>query len=155
MSPSTTDRIEKRVELNAPIARVWQAITDHRQFGEWFMVNLESPFVPGQPTRGRITYPGYEHIVFEIVVRQIEPQRLFSYNWHPYAIDPNVDYSHEAPTLVEFRLSPTASGGTLLVVTESGFDKIPAHRRDEAFRMDDGGWAEQMNNIKRYVDPTT
>ncbi len=155
MNPSSTDRIEKRVELNAPIARVWVALTDHRQFGEWFMVRLESPFVPGEPTRGRITYPGYEHLVFEIVVRQMEPQRLFSYHWHPYAIDPKVDYSQEEPTLVEFRLTPTAGGGTLLVVTETGFDKIPAHRRDEAFRMDDGGWAEQMTNIKHYVDSTT
>jgi uncharacterized protein YndB with AHSA1/START domain len=153
MSRSSTDRIEKRIELKAAPARVWRALADHREFGEWFRVNLESPFVPGKPTRGKITYPGYEHLVMEVVVQRMEPERLFSFHWHPYAIDPNVDYSHEPPTLVEFRLEPTATG-TLLIVTESGFDSIPAARRDEAFRMNDGGWTEQIKNIKAYVGAT-
>src|SRR5581483_10812397 len=117
-----TDRIEKRVELKAPISRVWRALTDYREFGEWFRVNLESPFVAGHPTRGNIAYPGYEHLRMEVVVQKIEPERLFSFTWHPYAIDPNVDYSQETPTLVEFRLERTATG-TLLTVTESGFEK--------------------------------
>ena len=144
------NRIEKRIELKASVARVWRALTDHREFGEWFRVNLEGPFVAGQVARGRIAYPGYEHLVFECTVTQMEPERLFSFTWHPYAIDPNIDYSAEPPTLVEFRLEPTESG-TRLTVTESGFENIPAHRRAEAFRMNDGGWTEQMKNIERHV----
>lgn len=144
------DRIEKSIELKAPLARVWRALTDHDEFGTWFRVKLEGPFVPGLPTRGRITYPGYEHLRMEVVVRKMEPERLFSFNWHPYAIDPNVDYSGEPPTLVEFTLEK-AGGGTRLRVVESGFDKIPASRRAEAFRMNDGGWSAQMQNIADYV----
>jgi uncharacterized protein YndB with AHSA1/START domain len=146
----STDRIVKSIELNAPVSRVWMALTDHKQFSQWFRVNLESPFVPGQTTRGRITYPGYEHLVMEVVVQKIEPQRLFSFTWHPYAIDPKVDYSKEKPTLVEFRLEKTAAG-TRLHVTESGFDSIPAARRDEAFRMNSGGWEAQLKNIEAHV----
>ena len=150
MSTSSTDRIEKRIELNAPVARVWRALTDHREFGQWFRVNLESPFVPGKSTTGRITYPGYEHATMTVVVQKMEPERLFSFTWHPYAVDPKTDFSKESPTLVEFTLAKHGAG-TLLVVTESGFDALPAHRRDEAFRMNDGGWAEQMQNIANYV----
>ncbi len=145
-----TDRIEKRLELKAPIARVWQALTDYREFGAWFRVKLEGPFVPGQVARGQITYPGYEHIKWEAVVQQMVPQRLFSFTWHPYAIDPAVDYSQEPATLVEFKLEASATG-TVLLLTESGFDKIPAGRRPEAFRMNDGGWSEQMKNIAQHV----
>jgi uncharacterized protein YndB with AHSA1/START domain len=144
------DRIEKRIELNAPVSRVWRALTDHREFGEWFRVKLDGPFVPGQTSRGHITYPGYEHLQWEAVVRKMEPERLFSFTWHPYAVNPKVDYSQETPTLVEFRLEKTTSG-TLLLLTESGFDKIPSHRRLEALRSNDGGWTEQMKNIERYV----
>lgn len=144
------DRIEKRVELKASVSRVWRALTDYREFGEWFRVKLDGQFVPGQVARGNVTYPGYEHVKWEAVVQKIEPERLFSFTWHPYAIDPKVDYSGETPTLVEFRLKE-AGGGTLLVVTESGFDKIPADRRLEAFRMNDGGWAIQAKNIETYV----
>ena len=149
---SITDRIEKTIQLNAPLERVWRALTDHREFSSWFRVNLDSPFVVGKVTRGRITYPGYEQLVMEVVVKTIEPQRLFSFHWHPYAVDPNVDYSKEKPTLVEFRLE-AKGGGTLLSVTESGFDAIPAARRDEAFRMNSGGWEEQMKNIHAYLEP--
>lgn len=148
---SSTDRIEKRIELNAPVSRVWKAITDHVEFSQWFCVKLEGPFIPGKPTRGRVTYPGYEHMTMEVVTQKIEPERLFSYTWHPCAVDPNADYSKETPTLVEFRLSPMGTG-TLLIVTESGFDKVPAHRRDEAFRRNTDGWIEQMQNIRAYVD---
>jgi uncharacterized protein YndB with AHSA1/START domain len=143
-------RIEKRIELKAPLSRVWRALTDHREFGEWFRVKLEGPFVPGQVSRGRITYPGYEHLKWEAVVQKMEPERLFSFTWHPYAVDPKADYSKEEPTLVEFRLE-RIPGGTLLLLTESGFEKIPAGRRAEAFRMNDGGWTEQMKNIEAYV----
>lgn len=150
MNKSSTDRIEKRIELKAPVARVWRALTDYKEFGEWFKVDLERPFVPGETTRGRITYPGYEHLVMEVVVQKMEPERLFSYRWHPSATEPNADYSKEPSTLVEFKLEQTGDG-TLLLLTESGFDAIPAARRDEAFRRNDGGWTEQMKNIESYV----
>ena len=148
----SNDRIEKRIELKAPISRVWRALTDHREFGEWFRVELEGPFVPGETSRGHITYPGYEHLVMEVVVQKMEPELLFSFTWHPYAVDPQVDYSEETPTLVEFRLEKSATG-TLLTLTESGFENIPSHRRLEAFRMNEGGWTEQMKNIERHVEP--
>ena len=144
------DRIEKRMVMAAPVSIVWQALTDSRQFGEWFLVKMDGPFVAGQPVSGQITHPGYEHLRMEIVVKEIKPETLFSYTWHPYAIDPKVDYSQEEPTLVEFHLE-AVSGGTLLTVTESGFSKIPSARRAEAFRMNDGGWAQQMNNIGAYA----
>ena len=144
------NRIEKRIELKTPVSRVWRALTDHREFGEWFRVQLDGPFVPGQISRGHITYPGYEQVKWEAVVQKMDPERLFSFTWHPYAVDPKTDYSKETPTIVEFRLEKTTSG-TLLLLTESGFEKIPADRRLEAFRMNDGGWAEQMKNIVSYV----
>ncbi len=145
-----TDFIEKRIELKAPVSRVWRALTDHEEFGQWFRVKLDGPFAPGRVSRGRIAYPGFEHVKWEATVQVMEPERLFSFTWHPYAIDPKVDYSTEPPTLVEFRLAPSATG-TLLVVRESGFDKVPAARRSEAFRMNDAGWAEQMQNIESHV----
>jgi uncharacterized protein YndB with AHSA1/START domain len=144
------DRIEKRVELKAPVARVWRALTDYREFGAWFGVKFEGPFVPGQSADGQITYPGWEHLRLQIVVQKMEPEKRFSFTWHPYAVDPKADYSQETPTLVEFTLEKTA-GGTLLRVTESGFDRIPAARRAEAFRMNDSGWAEQMTSIAKHV----
>ncbi|HEY1758145.1 MAG TPA: SRPBCC family protein [Bryobacteraceae bacterium] len=144
-------RIEKQIELKAPVSRVWRALTDHVEFGEWFRVKLEGPFLPGQVSRGNITWPGYEHIKWEAVVQTMEPERLFSFTWHPYAVDPKVDYSMETPTLVEFKLEKTPTG-TLLLVTESGFDKIPSDRRLEAIRRNEGGWAQQMTNIESYVE---
>ena len=146
----TNDRIEKRIELKAPLSRVWRALTDHREFGLWFRVKLAGPFVPGQVSRGWITYPGYEHVKWEAVVQKMEPERLFSFTWHPHAHDPKMDYSKEQPTLVEFRLEET-KGGTLLTVTESGFDKIPAGRRPEALRMNERGWTEQLKNVESHV----
>ena len=144
------DRIEKRIEIKAPVSRVWSALTDYREFGEWFRVKLEGPFIPGKVSRGQITYPGYEHLVWEAVVQKMEPERLFSFTWHPYAINQKLDYSREPSTLVEFRLEKRPIG-TLLLLSESGFDKIPADRRPEAFRMNDNGWAQQMQNIENYV----
>ena len=143
-------RIEKRLELKAPISRVWRALSDYREFGQWFGVQMEAPFVAGQPAQGQITHPGYEHLRIHVVIQKIEPERLFSFTWHPYAVDPKQDYSKETPTLVEFHLQKSATG-TLLVVTESGFDKVPAERRAEAFRMNDGGWTQQMKNIEAHV----
>jgi uncharacterized protein YndB with AHSA1/START domain len=148
------NQIEKRIEIAAPVSRVWQALTDSRQFGEWFRVKMDGPFVAGQPLSGQITHPGYEHLRMEMMVKAIEPEKFFSYTWHPYAIDPKVDYTKEEPTLVEFRLQPIA-GGTLLTVTESGFDRIPSARRAQAFKSNDGGWAQQMKNIEAYVSKTS
>jgi uncharacterized protein YndB with AHSA1/START domain len=145
-----TNQIEKTIDLKAPLSRVWKALTDYREFGAWFRVKLEGPFVQGKATGGQITYPGYEHVRMQVVVQKIEPESLFSFTWHPYAVEVDVDYSKETPTLVEFTLVPTTTG-TLLRVVESGFDKIPKHRRDEAFRMNEGGWEEQMRNIARHV----
>lgn len=143
-------RIEKQIELKAPVSRVWRALTDHREFGEWFRVRIEGPFVPGQVSRGHVTYPGYEHLRWEVVVQKLEPETLFSFTWHPYAVDPGHDYSGETPTLVEFRLQPIP-GGTRLTVTESGFDRVPADRRAEAFRMNTEGWGAQLRNVETHV----
>src|SRR5262249_31431580 len=120
-----TDRIEKKIVLRAPRARVWSALTNAEEFGTWFKVKLEGQLGVGESNKGRITYPNYEHLTMEVTVEAIRPQDLFSYRWHPHAVDPKVDYSSEPTTLVEFRLED-AEGGTLLTVIESGFDKIPA-----------------------------
>src|SRR5215216_6366366 len=121
---SNTNTIEKSIELKAPVSRVWRALTDHNEFGEWFRVKIDGPFVPGEVSRGRILSPGFDHVKWEATVQTMEPEKLFSFTWHPYAIDPNTDYSKEPTTLVEFRLEPK-DGGTLLVITESGFDALP------------------------------
>lgn len=144
------DRIEKSIEIAAPVSRVWKALTDYREFSTWFRVKLEAPFQAGKLAAGNITYPGYEHLRFDATVQKIEPERYFSFTWHPYPMDPKVDYSVETPTLVEFTLEKTAKG-TLLRVVESGFDKIPASRRAEAYRMNEGGWEGQMKNIAAHV----
>ena len=144
------NQVEKKIELKAPISRVWRALTDYREFGEWFRVKLDGPFVPGETSTGHITWPGYEHLQWEAVVQEMDPEQYFAFTWHPYAVDPKVDYSTETPTLVEFRLEKTATG-TLLTVTESGFEDVPSERRLEAFRKNEGGWAQQMGNIQSYV----
>ncbi|HEX6563094.1 MAG TPA: SRPBCC family protein [Chthoniobacterales bacterium] len=142
--------IEKRIELNASVSRVWRALTDYREFGEWFRVKLDGPFMPGEVSTGHITYPGYEHLKWEAAVQKMEPERLFSFTWHPYAVDPKVDYSNEPATLVEFRLEPKDKR-TVLYLTESGFDTLPKNRRFEAFRMNEDGWTEQMTNIENHL----
>ena len=144
------DRIEKQIELRAPVSRVWRAITDHHEFGTWFRVRLDGPFAAGRTTQGNVTYPGYEHLRFTVTVQAMEPERRFAFTWHPYAVDPSKDYSGETPTLVEFTLE-TSPNGTALRVTESGFDKLPPERRDEAFRMNDNGWTIQSGNIAKYL----
>ncbi|EIM02291.1 SRPBCC family protein [Rhodanobacter denitrificans] len=146
-----SDRIEERIELRAPVSRVWRALTDYREFGAWFRVDLSGPFEPGREAIGHITWPGYEHIVWRAVVQVMEPQRLFSFSWHPYATEPGVDYSAEPPTLVEFHLEAHGED-TVLTLVESGFERIPASRRAEAFRMNDDGWSIQLENIRRHVE---
>ena len=150
MSTAVADRIEKQVLLKAPRSRVWRAIADSREFGEWFRVRLDGAFREGGTVRGQITYPGYEHLRMEITVDKIDPEQYFAYRWHPAAVDPTTDYSTEPTTLVEFRLEE-APGGTRLTIAESGFDRIPLSRRADAWRMNDAGWAEQARNIDRYV----
>lgn len=136
--------------LRAPRSRVWRALTDSKEFGTWFRVKLESAFAVGKTVKGRITYPGYEHVTMEVTVERMDAEELFSYRWHPYAVDPKVDYSSEPTTLVEFRLEEVPEG-TLLTVVESGFDRIPSGRRAEAYRMNSGGWDEQVKNLARHV----
>lgn len=148
---STHDRIEKHGHLRATRSRVWLALTDAQEFGAWFRVKLQGGFVVGEKAVGHITYPGYEHLRFEAMVERMEPERLFALRWHPAAVDPKLDYSAEATTLVEFRLDDE-DGGTRLTIVESGFDALPPGRRDEAFRMNDGGWAIQLQNIQAHVD---
>lgn len=153
MSPaSDTDRIERSVVINAPRERVWRAISNAEEFGTWFGVKLEGQtFSPGRPTRGPVTIKGYEHIVWKVTVERVEPPDLLSFRWLPYAIDPNVDYSGEEPTLVTFTLRDAPGNATMLTVVESGFDKVPPSRRLEAFRMNSQGWSIQMENIVRHV----
>lgn len=143
-------QIDRQIELKAPRSRVWQALTDYREFGSWFRVKMESPFVAGQVSEGQMTFPGYEHVRFQVTVVEVQPESRFSYRWHPYAVDPSYDYSSETPTLVEFTLEETPTG-TLLKVCESGFENVPASRREEAFRMNEGGWKQQMENISLHV----
>ncbi|HCZ33548.1 MAG TPA: vanillate O-demethylase oxidoreductase VanB [Holophagaceae bacterium] len=150
MNASGTDRIEKQILLRAPRARVWRALTDAGEFGEWFRVKLDGPFVPGGRTTGHITYPGYEHLRMDVLVERMEAETLFGFRWHPAAVDPGVDYSREPSTLVEFHLE-AVTGGTLLRLVESGFDQLPADRREAAYRQNEGGWAIQMDNIQRHV----
>jgi uncharacterized protein YndB with AHSA1/START domain len=146
-----TDRIEKTIVLRASRARVWRALTDPGEFGQWFEVRLTGTFTPGARVQGAITTPGkYANLTFEMVIDRVEPERLFSYRWHPYAVDPKVDYSAEPMTLVVFELEDVPEG-TLLTVVESGFDQIPPARRAEAFRMNDGGWTQQVKNIEGHV----
>jgi uncharacterized protein YndB with AHSA1/START domain len=147
---NTTDRIEKSILLQAPKSRVWRALTHAEEFGAWFRVKLGSGFAVGKRVTGKVTYPGYEHLTFEVTVERMETEQLFSFRWHPYAVDPKVDYSKEPTTLVEFRLEEVAEG-TLLTVVESGFERIPPDRRGEAYRMNTQGWTIQMENIQRHV----
>jgi uncharacterized protein YndB with AHSA1/START domain len=153
MSPST-DRIERKVVINAPRSRVWRALTNAEEFGDWFGAALKGKhFAPGQRTQGQITIPGFTHVMFDVVIERVEPERLMSWRWHPYSVDPAIDYSKEERTRVVFELKEV-EGGTLLSVVESGFDQVPPERRLEAFRMNSGGWEGQMRNIARHVEST-
>jgi uncharacterized protein YndB with AHSA1/START domain len=147
---STTDRIEKTIVIRAARSRVWRALTDSKEFGAWFGVKVAGEFAPGAHVRGTITHPGYEHVLWDIKIEQMEPERVFSWRWHPYAADPEVDYSGEERTLVVFELEDVAEG-TRLRVTESGFDRVPLARRAEAYRMNTSGWTHQMEAIARHV----
>lgn len=148
----STDRIEKEIRIEAPVARVWRAIADAGEFGTWFGVDLGSAsFAPGQAVQGRFTIRGFEHLVFHASIERVEPERLLSFRWHPYAVDPKVDYSNEPTTLVVFELAPVGEA-TRLRVVETGFDALPPDRRREAFPMNTRGWIAQLDNVKRHVE---
>jgi uncharacterized protein YndB with AHSA1/START domain len=151
MTVSSTDKIEKNVVLKAPRGRVWRAISDSKEFGQWFQIALDGPFEPGARVGFTITTPGkYEGVKGVFVVGRVEPENFLSFRWHPFGVDKEVDYSKEQMTLVTFELSDVKEG-TALRIVESGFDAIPEARRALAYRMNDGGWTEQLKNIARYV----
>jgi len=152
MSPTSTDRIERRILLRVPRSRVWRALTNPVEFGTWFGVKVEGTFAPGARVRGAITHKGYEHVTWDITIERMEPERVFSWRWHPHAVEAGVDYSTEPTTLVVFELEDTA-GGTMLTVVESGFDQVPLARRAQAYRMNGEGWTYQMQAIEGYVAP--
>jgi uncharacterized protein YndB with AHSA1/START domain len=148
---TSTDRIERKVLIKAPRSRVWRALSDAAEFGAWFGVNFQGKcFVAGKHVRGKVTYPGYEHLDMDILVERIVPEQLLTWRWHPAAIDPKVDYSQEPTTLVVFELQEV-DGGTMLTVIESGLDKIPLARRAEVLRLNSSGWDQQMENITKHV----
>jgi len=153
MTTTSTDRIEKNIVLHATPSRAWRALTDYKEFGAWFGVELDGPFAPGARVRGKITHKGYEKLTLEITVEKMEAEKLFSFRWHPYAIEPGVDYSKEPTTLIEFRIEKAADG-TNLTVIESGFDRIPLERRAKAFEMNSRGWAAQMKSISEHIGRT-
>jgi uncharacterized protein YndB with AHSA1/START domain len=144
------DRIIKTIELKAPVSRVWRALTDHVEFGQWFRVKLDQPFAPGAVSTGKMTYPGYEHYPWLAVVERMEPERLFSFRWHDVDAKSGIDVAKQPTTLVEFRLEPT-EGGTRLTITESGFESLPDHRRLEVLRGNTEGWNIQADNIAAHV----
>jgi uncharacterized protein YndB with AHSA1/START domain len=146
----SADRIEKRIVLRAPRSRVWQALSNPDEFGRWFGARLVGDFAPGARVAGQMTIPGHEHVTFELVVEKVEPEAMLAYRWHPHPADPDLERASEPMTLVEFRLVEVADG-TELTVIESGFDRIPLARRAKAFRRNDEGWAEQIQNLYRYV----
>ena len=148
----STNRIERQILLKAPRSRVWRALTEPHEFGAWFGVKLTGPsMAPGQHLSGNVTYSGYEHVLLEIWIEKVEPERRLWWSWHPAAIEPGVDYSAEPKTLVEFELTEV-QGGTLFKVVESGFDGIPLARRAKVFGMNTRGWEAQMVNIEKHVD---
>jgi uncharacterized protein YndB with AHSA1/START domain len=144
----STDQIRRTVILRAPRSRVWNALTDPAQFGQWFGARLSGQFAPGQKMRGPITIPQYEHLAFEVLVERMEPERLFSWRWQPGG-DPDRDPA-EPMTLVVFELEEVPEG-TRLTVTESGFDRIPMHRRAQAYRENEAGWRGQLQNLMEYL----
>lgn len=148
----TPDAIERSIVIDAPRERVWRALTDTDEVSTWFGADLRGQrFVPGQRVRGPITHCGYEHVHFDVVVERVEPQDVLAYRWHPYPVDPAIDYDAETPTLVTFTLRDGPDGSTHVTVVESGFDRVPPERRLEAFRMNDGGWAAQLENLARHA----
>ena len=147
---TSTDRIEKQVTFDVPRSRVWRALTDVKQFGQWFGCIINDPFKPGAAIRGRMANPKYDRVPLELWIEKMEPETFFSFRWHPFAIEEGVDYSAEPTTLVTFTLED-AKQGTKLTIVESGFDAIPESRRAKAFSMNRNGWNGQAENIRKYL----
>ena len=145
----STDRIEKQITLDAPRSRVWRALTEVKQFNAWFGVSMATPFAPGAEVSGQISFRG-EQLTMTIWIETMEPERFFSFRWHPYAIERGVDYAAEPTTLVSFTLED-ADAGTRLTIVESGFDAIPESRRAKAFTMNSNGWNGQAENIRKFL----
>ena len=151
LSPASTDRIERSIQINAPRSRVWRALSNAEEFGDWFGANLKGQsFAPGRRVQAPLTIKGFEHVAFDMWIERMEPESLLSYRWHPYPIDQTIDYSKEERTLVTLTLKDV-DGGTLLSVVESGFDKVPPERRLTAFQMNSRGWEAQLKNVERYA----
>ncbi len=150
MIAKNTDRIEQKRLLRVPRAFIWHALADAEEFGAWFGVKFEGAFRQGATVRGRVTHEGHNGVPIEITIDKIDPEHLFAFRWHPYAVDPEIDYSKEPPTRVAFELNESGPGTTITVV-ESGFDAIPATRRAEAYREHEEGWAAQLNALERYL----
>src|SRR5215831_10102398 len=149
MATTTTDRIERQIQLRHPRARVWRALTDFKEFNAWFGVSFNEPFKAGGRLQGKITHKGYEHMAMDVVIERMEPERKFAWRWHPGASAPGESFEQEPMTLVEFTLED-APGGTLLKVVETGFDAIPIARRAKALKENEGGWTGQMKAIEAY-----
>lgn len=151
-SADSTDSIQRSIVINASRERVWRALTNAEEFGAWFGADLAGQvFQPGQRARGPFTHPGCEGLFFDAVIQHIQPQDVMSFHWHPYAVDTAVNYSDEQPTLVSFSLSDGPASNVLLTVVESGFDKVPPHRRRTAFEMNTEGWEIQLQNLLNHV----
>lgn len=154
---SETNSIERSILINATRERVWNALTNAESFGTWFGADLKGQtFAKGKRARGAMgtscgREEGPDTVWFDVIIERIDPQDLFSYRWHPYAVQPGVDYSVEEPTLVTFTLKDAPNNSTLITVLESGFDNVPPHRRLEAFRMHTGGWEVQLNNLAKHA----
>ncbi|MDQ2768835.1 MAG: SRPBCC family protein [Gemmatimonadota bacterium] len=149
-TPTSTDRIEKQIVLDATQSRVWRAVTDYREFNAWFGVAFTTPFKVGGKSSGNITIKGYDHMVMDAWVEKIEPETFFSFRWHPNATDANVDYSKDPTTLVSFTLEKVKEG-TKLTIVETGFDSLPEWRRATAFKSNDSGWASQTKRIAEFI----
>jgi len=146
-----SNTIEKSIEIKASRSRVWQALTDHQEFGTWFGIDIKAPFVVGEVSRGMMTIEGFTHVPWNSTIKAMEEPGYFAYTWHPYAVDPEVDYSGEPETLVEFWLEET-SGTTSVKVRETGFDNLPPHRIADALRANTHGWEHQLENIKKHAE---
>ena len=161
----STDCIEKKILLRAPLKRDWRALSDSSEFGAWFGVKFDDPFTPGARIRGKIVGTSvdddvakaqrqFKDVPFEITIDRIEPERLLSFRWHPNAVDRSRDYSHEPTTLIEFTLEQVTDG-IMLTVSESGFDQIPLERRAEAFKSNEQGWGIVITLVEKYLAQTT
>lgn len=145
-----SNTIEKSIEIKASRSRVWKALTDSKEFGAWFGINIEGPFKVGKVSSGKITIEGFTHVPWNSTIKAMEEPSYFAYTWHPYAVDPDVDYSGEPETLVEFWLEES-DGQTSVRVRETGFDNLPPHRIADALRANTHGWGAQLENIKKHV----